>query len=142
LELKTDRFLEPEVARRLVDQVSAAEVKDRTVVLSFKLDRVVAVQRIAPEIPIGFMTHNRMTPTVPAQFIGPYWPVLVINPLYTRWAHRRGMLVAPLDAYPDRRLWLYRLLGCDLILTDDPASTLRLLGRNVDKPSRPGGSRS
>jgi len=132
LELKTDRFLEPEVARRLVDQIGAAGVKDRTVVLSFHLDRVLAVQAVAPEIPIGFMTMKRLAPTVPAQFVGPHWPLLVINPFYSAWAHRRGMLVAPLDPWPDRRLWLYRLLGCDVILTNDPASTLRRLGRKMD----------
>ena len=48
------------------------------------------------------------------------------------WAHRRGMFVGPLDQWPDRRLWLYRLLKCDVILTNDPASTLRRLGRKVD----------
>jgi glycerophosphoryl diester phosphodiesterase len=131
LELKTDRFLEPEVARRLVDQVRGAGVLERTVVLSFHLERVLAVQRVAPEIPIGFMTLRRLAPNVPAQLAGPHWPLLVINPFYTLWAHRRGMLVGPLDAFPDRRLWLYRLLGCDVILTNDPASTLRRLGRSA-----------
>ncbi len=132
LELKTDRFLEMDVCRALVDQLAAAGVKERTAVLSFKLEGVLAVQRVAPEIPIGFMTVKRRTPTVPAQFIGPAWPILVLNPFYVFWAHRRRMLVAPLDAAPDRRLWLYRLLGCDIVLTDDPATTLRRLGRLVN----------
>mgnify|MGYP000882865103 CR=1 FL=1 len=39
--------------------------------------------------------------------------------------------VAPLDPAPDRRLRLYRLLGCDAVLSDDPGETLRRLGRNV-----------
>ena len=35
LELKTDRFLEPEVCRKLADEVAAAGVLERTVALSF-----------------------------------------------------------------------------------------------------------
>ena len=37
LELKTDRFLEPDVCRKLADELAAAGVLDRTVVLSFSL---------------------------------------------------------------------------------------------------------
>ncbi len=48
LELKTDRFLEIEVAQRLVDELAAAGVRNRTVVLSFSLARVQAVQQARP----------------------------------------------------------------------------------------------
>lgn len=130
LELKTDRFLERPVAARLVAQLRRADVFDRTVILSFSLDRVIAVQRVAPELPIGLITLTRLLPNVPAQLIGPFWPLLIVNPFYTLLAHRRGMLVAPLDPWPDSRLWLYRLLRCDAVLTNDPASTLKALGRN------------
>ncbi len=131
LELKTDRFLEHDVACRLVDECRSAGIKDRMVTLSFSLDRILAVQSVAPEIPIGFITLSRLAPTVPAQLIGPFWPLLLINPLYTFWTHRRNMLIAPLDPWPDGRLWLYRLLRCDAVLTNDPASTLRALGRRL-----------
>ena len=130
LELKTDRFLELEVAARLVDQLRAAGVLERTVVLSFRLERALAVQQIAPEILIGLITLTRLAPTAPAQLVGPYWPLLLVNPWYAAWAHRRGMFIAPLDPQPDRRLWLYRLLRCDAILTNDPALTLKRLGRD------------
>jgi len=129
LELKTDRFLEEDVARQLVEECRAAGVADRMVVLSFNLDRALAVQNIASEIPAGLITLTRLTPTVPAQLIGPFWPLLLINPFYTLWARRRKMLIAPLDPWPDSRLWLYRLLGCDAVLTNDPARTLTRLRR-------------
>jgi glycerophosphoryl diester phosphodiesterase len=129
LELKTDRFLEPSVASELSRSLAQWGVADRTVVISFHLERVLAVKRADPDLPGGFITANRWAPNVPVELIGPYWPLLIANPFYTWWAHRRGMLVAPLDAASDRRLWLYRLLGCDAILTDDPAATRRLLGR-------------
>ena len=129
LELKTDRFLEPEVGRALQALVVERGIADRTVVISFHLERVLAVKRVAPDMPGGFITASRLTPNVPVELVGPYWPLLIANPFYTWWAHQRGMLVAPLDAAPDRRLWLYRLLGCDAILTDNPGVTRRLLGR-------------
>ena len=129
LELKTDRFLERGVAARFVEQLRADGVFDRAIVLSFGLERVQAVQRAAPEIPIGFITLSRLAPSVPTQMIGPFWPLLALNPLYTWWAHRRGMLIAPLDPWPNGRLWLYRLLQCDAILTNDPAATVKRLRR-------------
>lgn len=130
LELKTDRFLEQPVAQRLVDELRAAGVLERTVILSFSLTRVQAVQAAAPDLPIGWITLSRAWPTRGVQLLGPIWPLLLLNPLYPWLAHRRGQLVAPLDPTPDRRLWLYKLLRCDAILSDDPASTLAALGRN------------
>jgi glycerophosphoryl diester phosphodiesterase len=59
--------------------------------------------------------------------LGPFWPLLVVNPLYTSLAHRRGQAVCPLDPLPDARLPLYRLLRCDAVLTDNPESTCRAL---------------
>ncbi len=136
LELKTDRFLEPAICQRLVDELAAAGVLERTVVLSFSLARVQAVQAVAPDLPIGWITLSRPWPVKGVQLLGPLWPLLLINPLYPLLAHRRGQLVAPLDPLPDRRLWLYRLLRCDAVLSDDPASTLAALGR-AGTPRRP-----
>lgn len=129
LELKTDRFLEPAICQRLVDELRAAGVLERTVILSFSLARVQAVQAAAPDLPIGWITLSRPWPTKGVQLLGPLWPLLLLNPLYPWLAHRRGQLVAPLDPTPDRRLWLYKLLRCDAILSDDPASTLAALRR-------------
>ena len=50
LELKTNRFLEPAVGRQLVSQLRTAGVFDRTVLLSFHLDYLQAVQREAPDL--------------------------------------------------------------------------------------------
>ena len=48
LELKTDRFLEPEVCRRLAAELEAAGLRDRTVVLSFHLARGRRCKRSRP----------------------------------------------------------------------------------------------
>ncbi|MCX7706399.1 MAG: glycerophosphodiester phosphodiesterase family protein [Anaerolineae bacterium] len=129
LELKTDRFLEPEVCRRLADELTQHGVRERTVVLSFHLPRVRAVSAVAPDIPAGFITATNPLPPADAQLLGPFWPLLLITPFYVAIGPRRGQLVAPLDPTPDGRLWLYRLLRCVAVLTNSPAATCRALGR-------------
>jgi glycerophosphoryl diester phosphodiesterase len=129
LELKTDRFLEPAVCRQLVEELSAAGVVERTVVLSFHEQRLRAVRAVAPEMPIGWITLQRLWPLRGVEMLGPFWPLLVVNPFYTSWAHRRGQAVCPLDPHPEARLPLYRLLRCDAVLTDNPESTCRALGK-------------
>lgn len=129
LELKTDRFLEPAVGRQLAEQLADAGMTERTVLLSFEMARVEAVQRVAPEIPGGFITLKRFTPRPGADLLGPFWPILFANPFYVRAAHRRGQPVCPLDPHPDSRLWYYRWLGVDAVLTNDTGATMRALGR-------------
>ncbi len=132
LELKTDRFLEPDVCRKLADELAAAGVRDRTVALSFSLARVQAVAAAAPDMPKGFITMSKLTPKgVDAQLIGAFWPVYFLNPFYVRQAHARGQITCPLDPTPNGRLWYYRWLGCDAVLANDPAATLRALGRGT-----------
>lgn len=129
LELKTDRFLEPGVCRQLVAELDRMGVRERTVVLSFSLPRLRAMRAVAPGIPIGWITLSRLWPLRGAQLLGPLWPLLLLNPLYVWLAHRRNQLVCPLDPTPDKRLRLYRLLGCDVVLSDDPRATRQRLNR-------------
>ena len=90
LELKTHRFLDPDVCRRLADAL-AAGVLDRTVALSFSLARVEAVAAAAPDLPKGFITMSKLTPRgVDAQLIGAFWPIYFLNPFYVRQAHGAG----------------------------------------------------
>jgi glycerophosphoryl diester phosphodiesterase len=51
----------------------------------------------------------------------------LVNPFYVVWAHANRQIVCPLDPNPDARLWYYKLLGCDAVLTNDPAKTRRTL---------------
>ena len=125
LELKTDRFLEPEVCHALVQELDRTGVGERTVVLSFSLGRLQAVRAVAPDLPVGWITLSRAWPLPEVDLLGPLWPLLLLNPFYVKLAHARGQLVAPLDPTPDHRLWLYRWLGCDAILSDDPGATRR-----------------
>ena len=129
LELKSDRFLEAEVCRALVDELDRTGVRARTVALSFSLARIEAVQAVAPEMPIGWITLTRPWPLGGVQMLGPLWPLLLLNPFYVRLAQARGQVVCPLDPNPDARLGLYRWLGCDAILSDDPGATAAALKR-------------
>jgi len=129
LELKTDKFLDSEVARKLLVEVDAAGMRERTVVLSFHLNRVQSVKAVAPDIPTGFITLNRLIPKPGAELLGPFWPILLLNPFYVAMAHAKHQIVCPLDPYPNARLRLYLALGCDAVLTNDPGSTRRALNR-------------
>jgi len=124
LELKTSRFLEPAVARQLVAQLQAAGVFERSVLLSFHLDYLQAVQRVAPDLPIGKISMTNPFPRKGVQLNGSFWPALLLNPFYARIAHGYGQATCPLDPTPDSRLKWYRWMGFDAILTDDPGKTL------------------
>ncbi len=129
LELKTDRFLESSVCEQLAAELEAAGMLERVVILSFQTARVQAVKAAAPSIPTGFITIKRLIPKAGVNLLGPFWPILLINPFYVAWAHRQGQPVCPLDPTPDSRLWLYRVMGCDAVMTNDPGVTNRALGR-------------
>ena len=129
LELKTDRFLEPATCRRLAQELEQLGLKARTVVLSFSLTRLDSLRLVAPELPVGWITLSKIWPIRGVEMIGPFWPLLFLNPFYVWLAHSRQQIICPLDPKPDSRLWYYRFLRCDALLTDNPAETCRLLGR-------------
>ena len=133
LELKSDAFLEQRVCERLLQLLYEAEAADRAFVLSFSRERLEAVRRYAPELGTGLITLFRLLPDSGGEFTGPLWPALFANPFYVMIAHRRGQLVCPLDPTPEPRLWYYRLIGCDAVLSNNPAKTLRALGRSDGK---------
>jgi glycerophosphoryl diester phosphodiesterase len=129
LELKSDAFLDARVAEQLIAELDQWNVRGRTTVISFSGPRLAAIKQAAPDIPIGRITTLSPWPRAGSELLGPFWPILIVNPLFVHVAHRRGQLVCPLDPTPDSRLWLYRLLHCDALITDDPATTLQEVRR-------------
>ncbi len=123
LELKTDRFLEAEVCNKLLKILQAGGVLERTMMLSFSLPRIKTIQSVSPDIYVGWITFSKILPIKDVHLLGPFWPILLANPFYVKIAHSRNQAVCPLDPNPDPRLWLYHLLGCDAVLTDNPQST-------------------
>lgn len=129
LELKTDRFLEPEVCQRLIDELRRYGVFERSIVLSFSISRLETVKSVEPQIPIGWITMAKLQPDPIPEVLGPFWPAVFINPFFVSRAHNRGQLVCPLDPTPDRRLWYYKWLKCDTVVTDNTGATLKEMKR-------------
>jgi len=129
LELKTDSFLDEAICARLAEELDQAGIRTRTMAISFSLERLQAVKRAAPDMLIGLIALSSLWPRREPEFVGVLWPWLFLNPFYVWIAHRRGQFFCPLDPSPDPRLWFYRLLKCDSILSDNPGETLARLGR-------------
>lgn len=128
LELKCDDFLDEAVCRRLESLLRETGTMNRTVSLSFSRERLRTVEK-ATTIPVGLITMLKLLPEAGWSMTGPFWPVMFMNPFYVALGHRRGQFVCPLDPTPEPRLWYYRLLGCDAVLTNNPGKTRRALGR-------------
>lgn len=130
LELKDERFLERDCAQALVDLLSEYDMARRVALISFRQELVQAVEEVNPAIPTGVITMWKALPTGSARLLGPVWPLLYLNPLYTRLAHAQGKLVAPLDPKPEPRVPYYLRQGVDALLADDPASVLRAIEKS------------
>ena len=134
LELKDDRFIEPRGAEKLIRVLQDHSALARTVLLSFSQARVKACQRVAPEIPVGIITLKNPFPLYDTEMMGPFFPLLYLNPFYFDWARRRGKITCPLDPAPEPRLRFYRRIGAPVLLTNHPAVTSAALNRlNVSR---------
>ena len=131
LELKADDFLQEAVCHRLSNLLHDTNSLHRVVVLSFSRERLRAIKQYAPAIPTGLISMTNLFPEPEWAMAGSFWPLMMLNPFYTWVGHRNGQLICPLDPDPDWRLWFYRLVGCDAVLTNDPARTRRALGREA-----------
>lgn len=130
VELKAEAFFEPTHAQQLVDLLVDSGVRGRSVALSFHRRHLNAIHEVDPTFPLGWITLSTPYPVGGVQMIGPFWPLLIANPFYVLWAHLLGQFVCPLDPIPEPRLWYYRFLGCDAVLSDDPGTTCKALGRS------------
>lgn len=131
LELKDPRFADPSWARLLTHHLEARLAATSVIVISFALERVLAVRAVDPRTPTGWITLHDFRPGQPVDVLGPFWPIVILNPFYVRRAHALGKWVCPLDLAAHRRLAWYRWLGVDAILTNDPAKLSRRLGRRA-----------
>ena len=127
LELKTDAFLDSAVCNKLLKILDDCNILGRVLVISFSFPRIKSVTAIAPEIYSGWITLSHIRPRKGPDVLGPYWRIFLSNPLYVFLAHLQNQAVCPLDNKPDSRLWLYKLLGCDAVITDDPGKTAQKL---------------
>ena len=127
LELKDPLFEQPAYAQRLVDALPMERLAGRVAVLSFEQARLDSVKGVAPEIPTGIITLYRVFPFCRTELIGPVWPLVYLNPLYSWMAHRMKKFVCPLDDCPDARVPWYVWIGCDAVLTNTPDTTIEAI---------------
>lgn len=127
LELKSDRFLERDTCQRLINLLTSSGIRDRTFVISFSKGRVQSLHQLAPDISAGLITMSGFTPDPEMQIIGPFWPLVFLNPFYIRQVRKNNQIVCPLDPTPDKRLWIYSKMKVDAILTDNPQKTFKLI---------------
>lgn len=120
LELKDPSFFDPAVIDQLVREVGSERL---TAVIAFDLSLLKAVRARAPGFITGHIARYNPFPLQPTELLGPFYPMLWLNPWYVRWAQRRGRHVCPLDPHLHRHLKRYLRLGVDAVLTDDPLET-------------------
>jgi len=131
LELKDPLFGKKERARRLVDLLTELGVLEKSAIVSFHLAFLWSVREACPSIPIGYITKHNPLPIQTTQLLGPFWPLLLINPSYVTWAHRWNGLVCPLDPNPEPRMRLYLRLGVDAVLANHPARALTVIKESL-----------
>jgi glycerophosphoryl diester phosphodiesterase len=129
LELKTDRFLDKNVCARLIDELKEEKIFDRTFVLSFFMPHLQEMKETCPDIYTGWITLDRKTPIKGPDMLGPYWRIFLKNPFYVLRAHLNRQAVCPLDTDPDSRLWFYKMLRCDAVITDNSEITCKKLNK-------------
>ncbi len=128
LELKSRRFAEEATCASLLRTLEVAGMRRRVIFLSFHARHLQAMASVAPDLPGGLVSF-RLWPHGEFDVLGPIVPTLKINRSYVTQAHRRGQAVCPLDAAPDSRLPLYRRIGADAVLSDDPGKTVAAASR-------------
>jgi glycerophosphoryl diester phosphodiesterase len=124
LELKDWRFIDRRHAERLVSILADYGVLAKCAIISFNHALVHSIRQVDARIPVGIITLINPIPKAKGQLLGPFWPLLWVNPFYVTWAHRMGQIVAPLDTTPQKRMRRYLQMGVDAVLADDPAAAL------------------
>jgi glycerophosphoryl diester phosphodiesterase len=132
LELKDPRFIEPMRRQRLLALLAHRTKQQAVAVISFDLRVLVALKAAAAGLVTGHIAVRNPLGTAATDMLGPWWPLLFVNPFYVRRAHARGQVVCPLDPYLHRHLPRWLALDVDAVLTNDPRATRRELLRLRD----------
>lgn len=132
LELKAPVFTQPADCELLVKTLDNYNALDRVMALSFSRKALQCLEKAGAPFPLGFIAALNPWPPAHYLLVGPWWPLLLLNPFYAATSHRRGQICAPLDPRPEPRLRFYLWLKVDGLLSDDPGLTrdaLETLGR-------------
>jgi len=129
LELKAPVFTRPADAELLLKTLDDGKALDRVIVLSFSQEVLQCVREAGAPFPLGYIAALNPWPPARYPMVGPWWPLLLLNPLYVAISHRRGQICAPLDPQPEPRLRFYLWLKVDGLLSDCPELTRQALDR-------------
>lgn len=127
LELKDPRFAETERIAALVAALGARANSGRVGVITTRKKVLANIRRHAPQLVTGHIAMADPLGWSGCDVLGPYWPLLYLNPAYVRRAHARGQRVCPLDPDLHRRLPRYLAMDVDAVLTNDPRATRSLI---------------
>jgi glycerophosphoryl diester phosphodiesterase len=127
LELKAPVFTRAADVELLLKTLEDYDALDRVIVISFSQEALRCVEGAGVPLPLGHIAAFNPWPSARYSFVGPWWPLLLLNPFYVAISHRRGQICCPLDPRPERRLPFYLWLGVDALLSDDPSLTRRAL---------------
>lgn len=129
LELKTPAFTQSADVKLLLKTLEDYDALDRVIVISFSQRALRCVEEAGAPFPLAHIAVVNPWPSARYPMVGPWWPLLILNPFYVAISHRRGQICCPLDPRPEPRLPFYLRLGVDALLSDDPLVTRQALGR-------------
>jgi glycerophosphoryl diester phosphodiesterase len=117
---------DPRLVPQVVNLIRAHAMEDQVRVMSFDLQALREVQRLAPELITGYLTSVPVGDPVrlPADFLA-VPRRLAREPLITQ-AHRRGKEVHVWQIHTASEMLTAALLGADNLITGDPALAIRL----------------
>ncbi len=92
-------------------------------VIAFELPWLERLSSWVPELITGHISRFGLFPSQRTALLGPWAPLLRLNPSYVRVAKRRGQIVCPLDPRLNINLHRHLSLGVDALLTNDPEDT-------------------
>jgi glycerophosphoryl diester phosphodiesterase len=137
LELKAPVFTQPADVELLLETLDDHDALDRVMILSFSREALQCVGEAGAPCPLGYITARDPWPPARYPMLGPWWPLMFLNPFYVAISHRRGQICCPLDPRPEPRLCFYLFVGVDALLSDDPLLTRQELDRRRGKCLNP-----
>ncbi|MBN1221392.1 MAG: hypothetical protein JXM69_20885 [Anaerolineae bacterium] len=133
VELKLPAFTQPTDAELLIRALEQHKALERVLVISFSRQALNCVEAMGVSIPLALMSLFNPWPSARYPMVGPWWPLLYLNPFYVAISRRRGQICCPLDPTPEPRLSFYLKRKVEALLSDNPLLTLEKLKRLANR---------
>ena len=125
VELKDPALVEPGPLARLLRELGARARERRAGVITERRGLLRKLRTAAPGLVAGHIALRDPWGARDVDLLGPWWPLLRLNPGYVAAARRRGQRVCPLDPqlHAPGHLSRWLSLDVDAVLTNDPRRT-------------------